>query len=410
MSFIAKHILEKCKHCNACLDLVACPGAEENICIGCGACTLLCPNEALTLVESKRKNKINIEVDGKKVFVPEKTSIKEALTGIGYLITDLPKKPEELCKFEIFAPCGVGACSSCSVEVDSVMKPACVTMIREGMKIITTPPSNYIPKRIVCGFTGHPSGGVGTPWHLRKDPKKAIEIVCYTAGCNFQCPQCQNWHVAFSGRNDFLTPNEAAKKMLLTNEKYPDVSRLTVSGGESTLNRIWLIKFLQKLKSLCKNKTIRLHVDTNGSLLTENYIDELVNAGMTDIGIDLKALSTDTFMFITGLKDEEKAEKYKKIAWNAVKYLSKHYKEKVFTGIGIPYNKDLISIEEVKDMGKKLFKIDPCLQVAVNDYQPAFRRKIKKTTSNDMKEVYTILKEIGLETVVCQSPDGFMCP
>ena len=410
MPFIAKHTLEKCTHCNACLELIACPGAEENICIGCGACTLLCPNEAIILVESKRKNTINIEVDNKKVFVPEKISIKEALSEIGFSILDLPEEAEKSGESKIFAPCGVGACSSCSVEVDGVIKSACVTMIRAGMKIKTTPLLNYIPKRIVCSFMGHPSGGVGTPWHLRKDPKKVIEIVCYTAGCNFQCPQCQNWHIAFTGKGDFLTPNETAKRMLIAKEKYPGVSRFTVSGGESTLNRVWLIKFLQELRGLCKNKDIRLHVDTNGSLLTENYIDELVNAGMTDIGIDLKALCIDTFMFITGLKDKKKAEKHKKIAWNAVKYLSKHYKNEVFTGIGIPYNKDLISLEEVKDMGKKLFEIDPCLQVSANDYQPAFRRKMQKTTYNDMKEVYTVLKDTGLETVVCQSPDGFICP
>ena len=407
MPFIAKHILEKCAHCNACVDLVACPGAEENICIGCGACVLICPNEAIILVESKRENRISMEVDGKKVFVSEKISIKEALGETGYVFTDLPKGPKES---EIFAPCGVGACSSCSVEANGAIKPACVTMIREGMEIKTALPSDYIPKRIVFGFVGHPSGGVGTPWHLRKDPKKVIEIVCYTAGCNFRCPQCQNWFVAFAGRGDFLPPNETAKKMLMEKKKYPDVFRFTVSGGESTLNREWLIKFLQELKSLCKDKNTRLHVDTNGSLLTENYIDELVSAGMTDIGIDLKALYADTFMFITGLKDKEKAEKHKKIAWNAVKYLSKHYKDRVFTGIGIPYNKDLISLEEVKDMGKKLFEIDPCLQVSVNDYQPAFRRKIQKTTYGDMKEVYTALKDTGLEIVVCQTPDGFICP
>ena len=113
MPFIAKHILEKCTHCNACLELVACPGVEENICIGCGACTLLCPNEAIILVESKRKNTVNIEVDNKKVFVSEKISIKEALSEIGFSILDLPEEPEKSGESKIFAPCGVGACSSC---------------------------------------------------------------------------------------------------------------------------------------------------------------------------------------------------------------------------------------------------------------------------------------------------------
>lgn len=31
----------------------------------------------------------------------------------------------------------------------------------------------------------------------------------------------------------------------------------------------------------------RLHLDTNASLLTKDYIDELIEAGITDIGIQL---------------------------------------------------------------------------------------------------------------------------
>ncbi|MCE8425493.1 MAG: hypothetical protein J5U17_06915, partial [Candidatus Methanoperedens sp.] len=43
----------------------------------------------------------------------------------------------------------------------------------------------------------------------------------------------------------------------------------------------------------------RFHVDTNGSILTPDYLDELVEAVMTDIGIDLKSLELDTFSHIT---------------------------------------------------------------------------------------------------------------
>jgi molybdenum cofactor biosynthesis enzyme MoaA len=37
-------------------------------------------------------------------------------------------------------------------------------------------------------------------------------------------------------------------------------------------------------------------VDTNGSILTYDYLDELVEAGMTDIGIDLKSLEDHTYI------------------------------------------------------------------------------------------------------------------
>ena len=38
--------------------------------------------------------------------------------------------------------------------------------------------------------------------------------------------------------------------------------------------------------------------------------------------------------------------------------------------VGIPYNKDLISLEEIGKMGEKIRKIDENVQVCVLDYRP----------------------------------------
>jgi len=46
-------------------------------------------------------------------------------------------------------------------------------------------------------------------------------------------------------------------------------------------------------------------VDTNATILTRDYIDELVEAGVTDIGPDLKGCYPETFMRITGIEDKE---------------------------------------------------------------------------------------------------------
>jgi len=48
-------------------------------------------------------------------------------------------------------------------------------------------------------------------------------------------------------------------------------------------------------------------VDTNGTLLTNEYVDELFQAGMTDIGIDIKATDVKTYCRITGIEDQENA-------------------------------------------------------------------------------------------------------
>jgi pyruvate formate lyase activating enzyme len=405
MFYIAKHLPEKCLNCGWCSELVNCPGSDELICIGCGACVLTCPNEALELVEEPREKEVRLEVDGKSVRVPERISVKQALAELGYQISRMPDEPG------LFAPCEVGGCGSCAMEIDDGVRLACRTIVKEGMRIRTELPKEYVPRRIVTGFFGHPIGGVGTPWQVRVEGKGTsfIEVVCFAAGCDFRCPQCQNFPITYLGKGEALTPKEAAER--LTEERRKErVKRLTISGGECTLNKPWLIDFIRQLKALNPDKEARLHIDTNGSLLSHEYIDELVEAGMTDIGIDLKALETDTFMRITGLKDKELAERYKETAWEAVSYIVHSYPEKVFVGIGIPYNRELTSMEEISRMGERLCQIDPNIQVCALNYMPAFRSHISIPENTEMERVRDVLKGAGLKTVLAQTTKGFVGP
>lgn len=140
------------------------------------------------------------------------------------------------------------------------------------------------------------------------------------------------------------------------------VDRIAISGGERTLNRRRLIQYISFPKAL--NPNARLHVDTNGSILTNDYLDDLADTGMTDIGIDIKASRNSTFQKITGLVDEAISRRYMETDWKAVEYLHKNH-PKIFIGIGIPYNRDLIVLRE---MGRMIAEIDLRLQVSALNY------------------------------------------
>ncbi len=171
------------------------------------------------------------------------------------------------------------------------------------------------------------------------------------------------------------------------------------------------MEYVRELKRLNFDPNARIHVDTNASILTRDYIDELVEAGMTDIGPDLKGYYPETFMRITGIEDRGLAERYLNTAWDAARYLIARYSEGVFTGIGIPYNRELISAKEIGLIGERLYEIDPEVQVCVLDYRPEFKRPdLVKPNYDEMLNIHKILKGKGLKTVLCQTEYGHVGP
>jgi pyruvate formate lyase activating enzyme len=337
----------------------------------------------------------------------------------------------------LFVPCECGGCWACVVEVNGQMALSCNTPLKNDMQINTLNDFKT-PLRVISSFGVHSVGGVGTPYHLKKN-LESIEAICFTHGCNLRCPQCQNDLVAFTNNGNLIEPEETAQ-ILLGLQDLHDLDTISFSGGESTLNRPWIIKTLKSIRKSDEN--VNIHIDTNGTVLTPQYIDELVNAGMNRIGIDLKGIDVKTFQNITGVSDHNLASKYLENSWNVVKYIADNYKldygiekkifkdfdnhennknrdneisnsndTKIFMGIGIPYNGSLISKKEIMEIGNSLKKINPYIQVSVLDYRPEFKRMdLKKPDFNEMNEIKDILNETGLKTVIIQTEKGYFGP
>lgn len=394
----------KCVNCNFCTSIVKCP--SPNYCIACMSCYLGCPHLAIDCIQDTNPRKIiKITIDGIEHEVPERITVKDALEMAGYAISQFPQDNA------IFVPCHTGGCFSCSVLIDGQLMPSCHTPVKNGMKI-STQIDKVTPLRRVEGFSPHTVGGVGTPYQL-KSRRGYIEAACFVAGCNLRCPTCQNFFVTYDSSSEPITPKEAAARLTLVRKTY-HVDRMAISGGEPTINRRWLVQFFKELRAMNKDEKARFHLDTNATVLTKDYIDELIlGAGITDIGPDLKGLRVETFQNITGIKDRSLAEKYLKTAWDAVRYIAdNYYPDKVFMGIGIPYNKAFYpTMEELYRLGYKLSSIDPEIQVCVLDYRPTFRRlDIVQPTPEEMLFVKKVLEETGLKTVIVQTTIGHIGP
>lgn len=391
-----------CTDCNFCREVVICPGPQT--CIGCGACVAGCPNEARALVADKQPRvQVTITVDGQPFAVPERVTLKRALEGLGYTFGIAPGKGD------LAAPCCTGGCWSCAVLADGQAVRACVHPVSDGMIVQTALPPGQPPLRIVHGPQPHTVGGKATPWDL-KARGRYVEVAIWTAGCNLRCPQCQNYTTTYDGRSAPLTPEEAAYRITRARHRY-GVDRMAISGGEPTLNRPWLVAYFRALRELNPDPDARLHLDSNGTLLTPDYVDELVDAGVTDIGVEPKGVRPETFMRVTSVADRALAERYLVTAWDAIAYIASRYRERVFLGVGLPYNRELISLDEVQDFGRRLATIGPHIQLCVLDYFPTFRRRdLRRPSPTEMLRVKRVLEETGLRTVVVQTAVGHFGP
>jgi len=78
---------------------------------------------------------------------------------------------------------------------------------------------------------------------------------------------------------------------------------------------------------------------------------------------------------------------------------------------GIPYNNELISLDEIIEMGQRIAEIDPWIQVCALDYRPEFRRTdLIRPSFYDMMQVHFALKTCGLQSVICQTEKGKLGP
>ncbi|MBN1456213.1 MAG: radical SAM protein [Methanomicrobia archaeon] len=117
------------------------------------------------------------------------------------------------------------------------------------------------------------------------------------SGCNFRCRGCFSF-----AREPIGEPMTAKQVVALVKnaarDYYDDMplEEAVITGGEPTLDREYLVALLAQLKEV----VCEIVLDTHGYFLDDAYLQELIEAGVTEVMFDLKAFDEQLHEWYTG--------------------------------------------------------------------------------------------------------------
>lgn len=110
-----------------------------------------------------------------------------------------------------------------------------------------------------------------------------------TNRCNLACPTCQlGTDSAYKGYSKADLTFEQFKKII---DQVPSVVYMTLQGvGEPLLN-----KDIMKMIKYCTEHGISTYINTNGTILTENKSNELIDSGLCNLSISVNSFDEKVF-------------------------------------------------------------------------------------------------------------------
>lgn len=112
-----------------------------------------------------------------------------------------------------------------------------------------------------------------------------------TRRCNMRCKMCNIWRHRYEKEMNLEEIKIAAQRM-----RKIGVFQTVITGGESLLR-----EDISEIISVLSKSGISTRLQTNGLLLTEQKLDELIDAGIEDVTISLDTFDNEKYADIRGI-------------------------------------------------------------------------------------------------------------
>ena len=154
--------------------------------------------------------------------------------------------------------------------------------------------------------------------------------------CNYACVFCPH-KIGFTRKKQIMSFESF--KFILDKIKVeaPQINHCTISG----FGEVFLDKTIMKKIEYARGQDYKVHILTNGSLLSKSIMNKIFRLGVSDLRFSIHALESDKYASIMGTSVDNYIRVLHNIAY-AIK--NKNNTKIIVTAVIIKYNKDQIKL------------------------------------------------------------------
>ena len=217
-------------------------------------------------------------------------------------------------------------------------------------------------------------------------------------GCDFQCRGC--FRPARDGGGTLLTAEETLERAeQACRRHYGELpSKAMITGGEPALDRDFLLTLVRGLKERGFEEIVLMSngYKVGGGEREErgDFAAELVDAGLTEAHIDIKAFSEEIHEWYTG--------KSNKPVFNGVRALSEAGTELLIQTVFMP---GIVEADEIEKIAKFLSGVSHEIKYRINPFAPtfAFEEVTRRPTIEEIERAYELASKHHPNTIISRS-------